>query len=401
MLAARGAGDESADRAAVAIDSTLPVTCLAWSDYVGGCTDGFAAKWHAEPGRGSRIWEGASSSSTTSSSSSSSGGSAALRESDTVMGETGYLSLGSWSGAAFVYKVKDTTEGVTAEHVQTVRENTTDELPILSTCFAASAWASDPGDLITAGCCESVKVYRPTESGYRLSTTYHQPDVVKSVKYAEEQNLVVSGSWDGTVRFYDRRVDRSIATLHVSKPCVDLDIVKNTAAFCSSRHVTLIDLEARQVGLTVAAHHRMTQQLRCAALLKDQSAFVAGAIDGRCCVVAFQAADAQSYTFKCHAAGNQSYPVNAVSVHPSQTVFATLGGDGEARLWNHVGRFSFTAPPLPAVPTAFSCGGFNAQGTLFAAVASYDFSKGWHPAETAPAPKLLVSRTPSEKWSDG
>mmetsp|Transcript_9736 Transcript_9736/g.15708 ORF Transcript_9736/g.15708 Transcript_9736/m.15708 type:complete len:112 (-) Transcript_9736:232-567(-) len=91
------------------------------------------------------------------------------------------------------------------------------------------------------------------------------------------------------------------------------------------------------------------------------------------------------------------YPVNDIAFHPSGTL-ATVGSDGSFCFWDKDSKSRLKMSARSSMPVS-SCA-FNADGTLFAYSASYDWHRGHAMAQTLKQqgirPKLMIRATRGE-----
>ena len=231
-------------------------------------------------------------------------------------------------------------------------------------------------------------------------------DAVRCMEAVHDQGLLVTGSWDGTVKLWDARV-RVLAeptVVQVPGRVYALDVTTERAGavvtLAALHDGTLIAHDARRPDL--ALFHRpcsVGRQVRCVRVFDGGRGVLAGSIEGRVAVENFEdlasqpgAAD-RRYAFKCHRRDELVFPVGAIQVLPgaavggaagsSSHVFATAGADGSVAVWDGAARKRFARverafPTSCAALDASSPGAAAADGGVpaLAVAASYTFERG-------------------------
>lgn len=198
--------------------------------------------------------------------------------------------------------------------------------------------------------------------------------------------LVMSGSWDRTLAFWDhRQTDALLTRIELPGKAYSMDISQNLLVLAmSDRHIWLFDtrnlaapLQKRESSLKYAT--------RCVRAFPSGEGYVCTSIEGRVAVDfvdASEEAQAQKYAFKCHRAVVQGdeeakervFPVNAAAFHPTYGTFATGGSDEVVSFWDRVNRKRIRQ--LPKYTSSIASLSFNRDGQLLAVASSYGFEEG-------------------------
>ncbi len=241
-----------------------------------------------------------------------------------------------------------------------------------------SAWSGDGGKVAFAGLDKTVKIWDLAAGGKETVLGQHD-HAVKEVAYINELNLVVTGSWDKTLRYWDGRQPTAALTVPLPERCYGLSVVHPMlVVITADRHILMYNLSSPQQPFG-KQESLLKRQLRTVACFPDASGFAYGSIEGRV-GIHFVNQPASNFAFKCHrvaaAAGNSTdiYPVNGISFHREYGTFATGGSDGVYNFWDKdekskVGDFKRSNLPI-------TCCSFSAQGNLFAYGNCYDWSQG-------------------------
>ncbi|KAI1116218.1 Poly(A)+ RNA export protein [Nemania sp. NC0429] len=336
-----------------------------------------------------------------------------------------HLAAASWDGKVRIYDVSSTGH---ARHVSTM----IGDQPVLS-----CDWAKDGTMVVAGGGDEKIRAMDLRTSQQAVIGAHDAP--VRGVRFVEVPGthgpVVVSGSWDRTVRFWDTRQRpgaRAAATLGCDERVYALDaraqlLVVATAGL----RVHLVDL-GNPAAFLDTVDSPLTHQTKAVAAFPDGRGWGIASIGGRCGIQTMDEDESSdtSFTFKCHrhtventtdnpAAGlsvNQGkasngsgsgsgssvtkvtniYAVNDIQFHPvHSTTFATAGSDGSFVFWDRIARSRIRqyppTPPVSSSSSSFSPSGkqgdggsssaitatsFSRDGRFFAYAVGYDWSRG-------------------------
>eukprot|EP00300_Choanocystis_sp_HF-7_P005761 c14257_g1_i1.p1 GENE.c14257_g1_i1~~c14257_g1_i1.p1 ORF type:complete len:397 (+),score=55.28 c14257_g1_i1:173-1192(+) len=280
------------------------------------------------------------------------------------------------------------------------------EAPVLSTCWAST------GNRVYAGLAGFAAMGTPgahqammwdLESNTAAVCAAHASPI-KEMFFCEQLASLVTGSWDGTVKFWDHRSQEPWATLPLPDRCYAMDSMWPLLVVgCAERHVVTYDL-AKLAVAGVAADSLFSQspsplkfQTRCVAVNPHlPSAYAIGSIEGRVGYLTDMASDKSApFFFKCHRKEQAVYAVNAMHFNPAAArrgELATCGSDGTVGFWDLDTRKGINK--LPTKEQSITAGRFNAQGTMFAYAVSYDWHKGADTQAAAVNPTVFVHHRP-------
>jgi len=223
---------------------------------------------------------------------------------------------------------------------------------------------------------------------------------IKCIQYVPDHNgLVITGSWDNTVKFWDTRQQQPVQSLQLQQRVYAMDVRSPLMVVATAdvpaherqpnsneaRYVYTYNLQhlGPQMQFHSMDNSPLKYQTRCIATFPDHTGYAIGSIEGR---VAIQHVDPtkkeKNFAFKCHrqtgqmVQGKQAmevYAVNAIAFHPLGT-FATAGSDGVFNFWDKDSKQRLKNFPRCAGP--ISAAEFSPNGELFAYSVSYDWSKG-------------------------
>lgn len=214
---------------------------------------------------------------------------------------------------------------------------------------------------------------------------------VKEVAVVDDMNMVISGSWDKTIRFWNCQQPTPVATLQLPERIYTMDVKYPLLVVgCANRHIVVYNLQTIQQNPNPhkALQTALKTQTRAVSCFPDRTGYAVGAIEGRCSIVTVDDPSAQkNFQFKCHRTSSEIFAINAIDFHPTMGTFATCGGDGTFAFWDKENRqrlkqFNSCNYPVTA-------GKFNAAGDMFAYAVSYDWSKG-HELNHPSLPKAIL-----------
>ncbi|KAI3869122.1 hypothetical protein MKX03_013391 [Papaver bracteatum] len=191
-----------------------------------------------------------------------------------------------------------------------------------------SAWKDDGLTVFSGGCDKEVKMWSLTSGGQFVTVGKHDGPV-KEIAWIPDMNLLATGSWDKTLRYWDLRQQTPVHKQQLPERCYSLSVkyplmVVGTA----DRNLIVFNLNKYQEEFK-RIQSPLKYQTTCVAAFPDQQGFLVGSIEGRVGVHHLDDAhQSKSFTFKCHREGQEIYSVNTLNFHPVHHTFATAGSDG-------------------------------------------------------------------------
>ncbi|XP_042909257.1 mitotic checkpoint protein BUB3 [Parasteatoda tepidariorum] len=272
-----------------------------------------------------------------------------------------FLLTSSWDAHLRLYDVTSNT----------LRMKTNSGRPLLDCCFQDSvhAWSG--------GLDWHVRSYDLNTNTDVFRGTHEAP--VKCIEHCPDVNVVISGSWDRTVRLWDTRFPDCAGTyplpdkVYTMAVCGDKLIVGT-----AGRRVLIYELR----NMSYVQQRRessLKYQTRCIRCFPNQQGFVLSSIEGRVAVEYFDPSpevQKKKYAFKCHRFKESSgveliYPVNTIAFHENYNTFATGGSDGFVNIWDGFNKKRLCQ--FHRYPTHISSLSFSPDGTTIAIASSFIF----------------------------
>jgi mRNA export factor len=145
------------------------------------------------------------------------------------------------------------------------------------------------------------------------------------VKWSEQNQMLITGSWDNTIKFWDVKSNKCSETYKFDDKVICMDVKYDYLVVgTADRKFTTFDLHQTSKP-TYIQETPLKFQTRCVSIFSDGDGYIAGSIEGRCAVQYFMETSS-NFAFKCHRQGNAIYPVNSIDVNDKYGTFATGGG---------------------------------------------------------------------------
>ncbi|BGP28714.1 RNA export factor gle2 [Rhodotorula toruloides] len=264
-------------------------------------------------------------------------------------------------------------------------------------------WSKDGTKIVSGGADNAARMF---DAGSGQSTQIGAHDApIKCVDWIDVGGgLVVTGSWDKTLRYWDLRQQAPVVQVTLPERCYAMDCVYPLLVVgTAERHMQIFNLNNPGTAFkTITSPLRM--QTRTLACLPDASGYVLASIEGRCAIQYVEDSKTSlNFSFKCHrkdmAKGSQTFgsqfktgsqqvfAVNDLSFN-SMGTFVTAGSDGTLNIWDHNSR--------TRLKTIVDVGGpvvaarFNHSSQYLAYAISYDWSQGYQGNTAAQKTKIML-----------
>eukprot|EP01104_Vermistella_antarctica_P017780 TRINITY_DN636_c0_g2_i1.p1 TRINITY_DN636_c0_g2~~TRINITY_DN636_c0_g2_i1.p1 ORF type:complete len:331 (+),score=59.08 TRINITY_DN636_c0_g2_i1:212-1204(+) len=291
------------------------------------------------------------------------------------------LLASSWDTSVRLYDVSSNA----------IRTQYNHKAAVLDCCFADNTTA------FSGGVDKTVQSYDFNTSTQIKLGEHDAP--VKCLQYCASEGILVSGSWDQTVRLWDSRQSHACVQ-SASQPgkVYALGMAQNTLVVgTSGRHINIWDIRKMNEPQQ-SRTSSLRFQTRTLAAFPDATGYAVGSVEGRVAIEYFDPSPAgqkKKYAFKCHRRKENGveniYPVNTIAFHPVFGTFCTGGGDGIVSVWDGANKKRLFE--CHRFQTSIASTAFNADGTLLAIAVSYTYEEGEreHPADS------IIIRNVAEK----
>ncbi|CAO3600289.1 unnamed protein product [Absidia cylindrospora] len=238
------------------------------------------------------------------------------------------------------------------------------------------AWSRDGTKLISGGADRTGRLF-DINTGQSMQIAEHSAPI-KCVKFLDQgQTMVVTGSWDKTLKYWDLRTRQPIGSVQLPERCYSMDtqgslLVVGTA----DRHIIIVDLN-NPTTIFKKTTSPLKWQTRCVSCFTIGNGYAVGSIEGRVGVQYTNDKEIRNnMSFRCHRDDKKNiFSVNAISFHPTYGTFSTSGSDGTVSFWDKDSRQRMKE--FKNVNGTVSCTAFNRTGNIFAYAVSYDWTKGY------------------------
>lgn len=285
-----------------------------------------------------------------------------------------FLSVASWDKKVRIYEVSgqgDSQGRAMYEH----------QAPVLAT-----KWSSDGTKVLSGGCDNALRAF-DVQSQQSVQIGSHDASIscLASVQVNNgSQNLIVSGSWDKTLKYWDIRQSQPVSTIQLPERAYTMDTAKQLLVVgTAERNIVVIDLN-NPGSIFRSSQSPLKWQTRVISCYPQGDGYAIGSIEGRCSIQYVDPnAQSRQFSFKCHRQKNESartetmdvYPVNAIAFHPVFGTFCTAGSDGSLHIWDKESRHRIKQSST--LGGAITAATFNASGSLMAYAISYDWFRGY------------------------
>ncbi|KAK9315387.1 WD40-repeat-containing domain protein [Lipomyces starkeyi] len=286
-----------------------------------------------------------------------------------------FLAVSSWDKKVRIYELAangDSQGKALYEH----------QGPVLSV-----HWSKDGTKVVSGGTDKAGRLF-DLQSGQSTQIAAHDA-AIRSVRFVDAgntgQQIVATGSWDKTLKYWDLRTPNPVSTVQLPERVYTMDVQQKLLVVgTAERHICIFDLSnPGTIFKTIQSQLKM--QTRVISCYPAGNGFAVGSIEGRCAIQYVEDREQQKlgFSFKCHRdnappgprAEANVYAVNAISFHPQYGTFSTAGADGSFHFWDKDSKHRLKG--YSALGATIPSTAFNRNGTIFAYALSYDWSKGY------------------------
>ncbi|KAG5965889.1 RNA export factor gle2 [Claviceps humidiphila] len=279
------------------------------------------------------------------------------------------LAMSSWDKKVRVYEIS-------AGGLSQGRHSYEHAQPVLSCDFS-----KDGTKIASAGADKNLKLCDLASQKDVIVGTHNMP--IRSCRFFESgaNPMIVSGSWDKTIKYWDpRQAGNAAATVTCQDRIFAMDVKDNLCVIgTADRYINVIDMRnPSKIYKTLQSPLKwQTRVIRC---FNDSAGFAIGSIEGRCAIQYIEDKNSSyNFSFKCHRdpvvnGSAPCYAVNDISFHPVHGTFSTAGSDGTFHFWDKDAKHRLKG--YPKVGGSITATAFSKTGNIFAYAVGYDWSKG-------------------------
>lgn len=200
-----------------------------------------------------------------------------------------YLVASAWDNTVRCWKV-NRLEGCFGTEAKAYISH---DAPVLSTCF------NHDGTTVFSGGCDNVVLSWDLITNQSVVATEHSAPV-KFVHWLADKNLLMTGSWDQTVKFLDPRASAPASIIKLKEKVYCADVKDNIGVVgCSDKEIYIFDFKY-SFDPVQNFKSPLKLQSRSVSVFVDKKGFALGSVEGRVTISHIDAADLhQNFAFKC------------------------------------------------------------------------------------------------------
>ncbi|KYQ91989.1 WD40 repeat-containing protein [Tieghemostelium lacteum] len=235
-------------------------------------------------------------------------------------------------------------------------------------------WSGDGQKVFTGGCDGKAKCWNLATNQMLQVGQHNEP--IKELFWIEDKQVLVTGSWDKTIKYWDLRQPNPALNVDLSERIYAMDCNSPLlVAATADKKIVVYDLNNPSREYMKKDSPLPKFQARSLACFPDHTGYALGTIEGRVAIEYFDGPQENKFTFKCHRENDTTaYSVNCIQFAAPYGTFATAGSDGVNNFWDKDNRNRLKQ--FAKCPQTISAAAFNSDATLYAYSTSYDWSKG-------------------------
>ncbi|MCJ1301914.1 RNA export factor gle2 [Hypocenomyce scalaris] len=291
-----------------------------------------------------------------------------------------HLAVASWDKKVRIYEIdaQGGSQGKALfEHEQ----------PVLSCC-----WSKDGTKVVGGGADKAARMLDLGSGNTTAQQVAAHDQPIRCVRFVDVPGsagpVLVTGSWDKTVKYWDLRQPTPVASVDCQERVYSMDVKDKLLVIATAdRYINIVNLD-NPTKFYKTMQSPLKWQTRVVSCFTDATGFAVGSIEGRCAIHS-------NFSFKCHRQTppatrdiSNVYSVNAISFHPVHGTFSTAGSDGTFHFWDKDAKHRLKGYPEVGGTISSTC--FNRNGNVFAYAVSYDWSKGYGESRQGGVNKVML-----------
>ncbi|CAG7729619.1 unnamed protein product [Allacma fusca] len=265
------------------------------------------------------------------------------------------LAVSAWDGFMRIYDVKK------QECVFVSEENH----PLL--CCATTSHRLYYGGLDCTVYCLDLETQLRTDIGEHMNA-------VRCMEHSQNERVLVTGSWDASIRIWDSRNSSYVGTLPQVNEVFCMDVRDELVVVGTANKVISVwDLRNTKSFISEAKSELRSQQIRSIKIFPDKKKFAVGSVEGRIAIdpILKNRTDSAGCIFKAHVNVQEQigHPVNALSVCSPTSLFVSGASDKKVYLWD--GERQKRTLDVGNFPSSIAAMDFSHDGSMLAIGCSY------------------------------
>lgn len=156
----------------------------------------------------------------------------------------------------------------------------------LSRHLKLMGYSQDGSKVVGAGADKTAKLLDLGANGAPAQQIAVHDAPIRCVRFCEvgqgRTPMVITGSWDKTVKYWDMRTSTPACTIQCQDRVYAMDVKDRLVVVgTAERHINTIDLDNPST-FSKTAQSPLKQQTRALSCFKDSNGFMVGSIEGRC-----------------------------------------------------------------------------------------------------------------------
>ncbi|KAJ1678674.1 hypothetical protein EV182_003573 [Spiromyces aspiralis] len=251
-------------------------------------------------------------------------------------------------------------------------------------------WTPDGSSVVSGGADTFARLVDVNTNAKREVAKHEEP--IKAVRFVvcTGGTVLVTGSWDRTIKYWDLRQQQPIGVLDIGEKCYAMDAMANNIVVATSnRKIHYINAN-NPATISETINSPLKFQSKSLAIFPGNDGFALGSIEGRVAIQYFVEGTKKNFAFRCHRTTKVINTVNCLAFNPVAKTFATGGGDGEIDIWDKDKRSKLTS--WTDLGNAVTAMGYNSEGTHLAYATGYDWSLGSTGMDPSKKPKIAIRK---------